>query len=65
MSYDEIADALGVRRAFVAWCCCVPRHRTRQALEGKRGAGGGRDLMSNTPEEKMKHLDEMTLLLYI
>src|ERR1700676_4553118 len=31
----------------------------------QRGAGGGRVLMSNTPEEKMKHLDEMTLLLYI
>src|SRR6266478_8074536 len=32
----------------------------------QRRAGGGRSLLSETPEEKkMKHLDEMTLLLYI
>jgi predicted anti-sigma-YlaC factor YlaD len=31
----------------------------------QRGAGGGRSFMSETPEEKMKHLDEMSLLLYI
>src|SRR6266446_8739026 len=39
--------------------------RTAAGAGRQRGAGGGRDLMSNTPEEKMKHLDEMTLLLYI
>src|SRR5207249_12235784 len=31
----------------------------------QRGAGGGRGLMSEVPDDKMKHLDEMTLLLYI
>ena len=32
MSYDEIADALGVRRAFVGLCLLRARHELRQAL---------------------------------
>ncbi|MGC2801746.1 MAG: sigma-70 family RNA polymerase sigma factor [Candidatus Acidiferrum sp.] len=42
MSYDEIADALGVRRAFVGVVLLRARHELRQALEGKsaRAAGG-------------------------
>ena len=44
MSYDEIADALGVRRAFVGVVLLRARHELRQALEGSgalaaRGAG--------------------------
>ncbi|MGB2622094.1 MAG: sigma-70 family RNA polymerase sigma factor, partial [Candidatus Acidiferrum sp.] len=35
MSYDEIADALGVRRAFVGVVLLRARHELRQALEGK------------------------------
>src|SRR5207253_2911768 len=34
MSYDEIADALGVRRAFVGVVLLRARHELRQALEG-------------------------------
>ncbi len=37
MSYDEIADALGVRRAFVGVVLLRARHELRQAL-GARGA---------------------------
>jgi RNA polymerase sigma factor (sigma-70 family) len=37
MSYDEIADALGVRRAFVGVVLLRARHELRQAL-GERGA---------------------------
>ena len=37
MSYDEIADALGVRRAFVGVVLLRARHELRQAL-GQRGA---------------------------
>jgi DNA-directed RNA polymerase specialized sigma24 family protein len=33
MSYDEIADALGVRRAFVGVVLLRARHELRQALE--------------------------------
>src|SRR6266436_5208271 len=39
--------------------------RTAAGAGRQRRAGGGRSLLSETPEEKMKHLDEMTLLLYI
>src|SRR6266404_4038349 len=35
MSYDEIADALGVRRAFVGVVLLRARHELRQALEGE------------------------------
>jgi RNA polymerase sigma-70 factor, ECF subfamily len=37
MSYDEIADALGVRRAFVGVVLLRARHELRQAL-GETGA---------------------------
>ncbi len=42
MSYDEIADALGVRRAFVGVVLLRARHELRQALEGSAvlAAGG-------------------------
>src|SRR5258708_2678820 len=39
--------------------------RTAASAGRQRGPGGGRDFMSKAPEEKIKHLDEMTLLLYI
>ncbi len=44
MSYDEIADALGVRRAFVGVVLLRARHELRQALEGMSAlaAGGAR-----------------------
>jgi len=47
MSYDEIADTLGVRRAFVGVLLLRARHQLRDAL-GQSGpgmaatAGGGR-----------------------
>jgi RNA polymerase sigma factor (sigma-70 family) len=42
MTYDEIADALGVRRAFVGVVLLRARHELRQALEGNAAlvAGG-------------------------
>jgi len=42
MSYDEIADELGVRRAFVGVVLLRARHELRQALEGSAAlvAGG-------------------------
>jgi len=42
MSYDEIADTLGVRRAFVGVVLLRARHELRQALEGSSvlAAGG-------------------------
>jgi RNA polymerase sigma-70 factor (ECF subfamily) len=42
MSYDEIADALGVRRQFVGVVLLRARHELRQALEGSSvlAAGG-------------------------
>ena len=42
MSYDEIADALGVRRAFVGVVLLRARHELRQALQGNAAlvAGG-------------------------
>jgi len=44
MSYDEIADALGVRRAFVGVVLLRARHELRHALEGTgaMAAGGAR-----------------------
>ncbi len=39
MSYDEIAEALGVRRAFVGVVLLRARHQFREAL-GQRGAAG-------------------------
>ena len=39
MSYDEIADALGVRRAFVGVVLLRARHQLREVL-GQRGATG-------------------------
>jgi RNA polymerase sigma-70 factor (ECF subfamily) len=44
MSYDEIADSLGVRRAFVGVVLLRARHELRQALEGTAAlaAGGAR-----------------------
>jgi RNA polymerase sigma-70 factor, ECF subfamily len=41
MSYDEIADELGVRRAFVGVVLLRARHELRQALEGSALAAGG------------------------
>src|ERR1700726_964259 len=41
MSYDEIADALGVRRAFVGVVLLRARHELRQALEGNAALGAG------------------------
>jgi RNA polymerase sigma-70 factor (ECF subfamily) len=38
MSYDEIADSLGVRRPFVGVVLLRARHQLREAL-GQRGAG--------------------------
>jgi RNA polymerase sigma factor (sigma-70 family) len=43
MSYDEIADALGVRRQFVGVVLLRARHELRKALEGSTAlAVGGR-----------------------
>ncbi|HMI51803.1 MAG TPA: sigma-70 family RNA polymerase sigma factor [Candidatus Saccharimonadales bacterium] len=41
MSYDEIADALGVRRAFVGVVLLRARHELRQALEGSNTLTAG------------------------
>jgi RNA polymerase sigma factor (sigma-70 family) len=41
MSYDEIADELGVRRAFVGVVLLRARHELRQALEGKTALAAG------------------------
>jgi RNA polymerase sigma-70 factor (ECF subfamily) len=47
MSYDEIADTLGVRRAFVGVLLLRARHQLREVLAGNdaslfRGAAGGK-----------------------
>lgn len=43
MSYDEIADVLGVRRPFVGVILLRARHQLREALGGAAlAAGGGR-----------------------
>ena len=39
MSYDEIADTLGVRRAFVGVLLLRARHQLRDALSGTAAAG--------------------------
>jgi len=41
MSYDEIADALGVRRAFVGVVLLRARHELRQALAGSGALAAG------------------------
>jgi RNA polymerase sigma factor (sigma-70 family) len=41
MSYDEIADELGVRRAFVGVVLLRARHELRQALEGTSALAAG------------------------
>lgn len=41
MSYDEIADALGVRRAFVGVVLLRARHELRHALEGNTALAAG------------------------
>ncbi|HXM94561.1 MAG TPA: sigma-70 family RNA polymerase sigma factor [Candidatus Dormibacteraeota bacterium] len=41
MSYDEIADALGVRRAFVGVVLLRARHELRKALEGNTALAAG------------------------
>src|ERR1700747_207149 len=41
MTYDEIADALGVRRAFVGVVLLRARHELRQALEGNTAVAAG------------------------
>jgi RNA polymerase sigma-70 factor, ECF subfamily len=41
MSYDEIAEALGVRRAFVGVVLLRARHELRQALEGTGALAAG------------------------
>jgi RNA polymerase sigma factor (sigma-70 family) len=44
MSYDEIAETLGVRRAFVGVLLLRARHQLRDALRetGARAASAGR-----------------------
>ena len=44
MSYDEIADALGIRRAFVGVVLLRARHELRQALEGNTALAAGGSL---------------------
>jgi RNA polymerase sigma-70 factor, ECF subfamily len=39
MSYDEIADAIGVRRNFVGVVLLRARHQLREALSGEQAAG--------------------------
>lgn len=39
MSYDEIADAIGVRRNFVGVVLLRARHQLRDALSGEQAAG--------------------------
>jgi RNA polymerase sigma factor (sigma-70 family) len=41
MSYDEIADALGVRRQFVGVVLLRARHELRQALQGNTALAAG------------------------
>ncbi len=41
MSYDEIADELGVRRAFVGVVLLRARHELRRALEGNTALAAG------------------------
>jgi len=41
MSYDEIADALGVRRPFVGVVLLRARHELRQALQGSGALAAG------------------------
>lgn len=41
MSYDEIADALGVRRAFVGVVLLRARHELRQVMEGTSAFAAG------------------------
>jgi RNA polymerase sigma factor (sigma-70 family) len=41
MSYDEIADELGVRRAFVGVVLLRARHELRNALEGNAALAAG------------------------
>ena len=41
MRYDESADELGVRRAFVGVVLLRARHELRQALEGKSALAAG------------------------
>jgi RNA polymerase sigma-70 factor (ECF subfamily) len=41
MSYDEIADELGVRRAFVGVVLLRARHELRQALDGSAALAAG------------------------
>ena len=41
MSYDEIADALGVRRQFVGVVLLRARHELRRALEGSSALAAG------------------------
>jgi RNA polymerase sigma-70 factor, ECF subfamily len=41
MSYDEIADALGVRRQFVGVVLLRARHELRKALEGNTALAAG------------------------
>jgi RNA polymerase sigma-70 factor (ECF subfamily) len=41
MSYDEIADELGVRRAFVGVVLLRARHELRKALEGSASLAAG------------------------
>jgi RNA polymerase sigma-70 factor, ECF subfamily len=41
MSYDEIADELGVRRAFVGVVLLRARHELRQTLEGSSALAAG------------------------
>jgi RNA polymerase sigma-70 factor (ECF subfamily) len=41
MSYDEIADELGVRRAFVGVVLLRARHELRQALESNTALAAG------------------------
>ena len=65
MSYDEIADALGVRRAFVGVVLLRARHELRQALGENNAVAVGGIRLSTPGDGTIKHIDEMTLLLYV
>jgi len=66
MSYDEIADELGVRRALRGRSAAgVPGTSCGRHWKATRRWPRGGAFMNEIPEGKMKHLDEMTLLLYI
>ena len=60
MSYDEIAETLGVRRAFVGVLLLRARHQLREILGERR-----RRSRRLCRRKNMNHFDEMTGLLYL